>query len=190
MDVANAGTVLGDFDDATFELDGVVSTFSQREGRFFVRTDGPDGALQEYEVAYVFGVTPLQQYLVPFPRGRYQVLPLCWDTRPADEGGQRWFHLYPDEGIDHTDPLHWTRISQNWNHVCVECHSTDLRKEYDLATDTFATSWEEIDVSCEACHGPASRHVEWARAAERGEAPATDAKVGLTIGLRETDAGV
>jgi hypothetical protein len=114
-------------------------------------------------------VWPLQQYLVAFPGGRYQTLPLCWDARAADQGGQRWFHLYQDERIAPTDELYWTRVSQNWNYQCAECHSTDLRKHYDPATRTYSTTWNEIDVSCEACHGPGSRHVAWAEAARQGD---------------------
>ncbi|MEJ2309328.1 MAG: tetratricopeptide repeat protein [Gammaproteobacteria bacterium] len=47
--------------------------------------------------------------------------------------------------------------------MCAECHSTNLLKNYDEASDTFDTTWSEIDVSCEACHGPGSQHVAWAR---------------------------
>ena len=46
--------------------------------------------------------------------------------------------------------------------MCAECHSTNLRKNYDAATNTYDTTWSEIDVGCEACHGPGSRHVAWA----------------------------
>jgi ssDNA-binding Zn-finger/Zn-ribbon topoisomerase 1 len=46
--------------------------------------------------------------------------------------------------------------------MCAECHSTNL-KIYDVASDTFDTKWSEIDVSCEACHGPASNHISWSR---------------------------
>ena len=159
MQVANADTVLGDFSGASIEHFGVISTFNVRDGRFIVSTDGADGDLQDFAVKYTFGVTPLQQYLVEFPGGRLQALPLAWDSRNADQGGQRWFHLYPDEAIDHTDVLHWTGPQQNWNYMCAECHSTNLEKNYSAATDSFATAWSEIDVGCEACHGPGSRHV-------------------------------
>src|SRR6185295_4217165 len=91
-----------------------------------------------------------------------QALSLAWDTRPKDQGGQRWFHLYPNEQIRHDDFLHWTKLNQNWNFMCAECHSTGVRKNYDAATDRFTTTFAEISVGCEACHGPGSSHVAWA----------------------------
>jgi tetratricopeptide (TPR) repeat protein len=160
MQPADSSTVLGDFEDRTVVNHGVRTSFFRRGGAYWVRTDGPDGNLAEYQVAYTFGVYPLQQYLVPFPRGRYQALPIAWDSRPRNEGGQRWFHLYPDETIGPRDVLHWTGLLQNWNFMCAECHSTDLRKGYVAAADSYATTWSEIDVSCEACHGPGSEHVK------------------------------
>lgn len=165
-------TVKGDFSGRSFERQGVVTRFERRDGRYLVRTDGPDGRLAEFEVKYVFGVTPLQQYLLELPGGRLQALSIAWDSRPKQQGGERFFHLYPGETIDHRDVLHWTRPSQNWNTQCAECHSTNLRKGYVPSEHRFATSFSELDVSCEACHGPGSRHVEWARAAAaRGREP-------------------
>jgi predicted CXXCH cytochrome family protein len=114
-------------------------------------------------VKYTFGLYPLQQYLVEFPDGRIQALPLAWDTRPKEQGGQRWFHLYPNEEIGHDDVLHWTKLNQNWNFMCAECHSTGVRKNYDAAKDRFATSFAEISVGCETCHGQGSAHVAWAK---------------------------
>ena len=172
MQEANERTILGDFDDARLVHDGLTTRFFRKDGKAFVRTDGPDGRPADYPVAYVFGVAPLQQYLVELPGGRYQALSVAWDSRPKAEGGQRWFHLYPGERVDHRDVLHWTKLSQSWNTQCAECHSTNLRKGYRLAEDRFETTFSEIDVSCEACHGPGSRHVEWAqRAKARGQAP-------------------
>ena len=118
---------------------------------------------------YTFGADPLQQYLIAFPDGRYQALSAAWDVRPAEEGGQRWFHLHPDERIPPGDELHWTSPNYNWNFMCAECHSTNLQKNYDLEEDRYQTRWSENNVSCEACHGPGSNHVAWAEAVERGE---------------------
>ncbi len=161
MQIATRETVLGNFEDTTYESHGVTSAFSSDGEQFAVRTDGPDGELKDYTITHTFGIQPLQQYLVEFPDGHYQMLPLAWDTRLREEGGQRWFHLYPGEDIDYADELHWTGRNQNWNYMCAECHSTNLRKNYDVATDSFQTTWSEIDVSCEACHGPASNHIKW-----------------------------
>ncbi len=183
MDAADASTVLGDFEDASFTHFGVTSTFFRRDGKFFVRTDGPDGRLNEYAIEYTFGAAPLQQYLIGFPGGRYQALSIAWDTRSVEEGGQRWFHLYPDEPVPHGDLLHWTGIAQNWNFMCAECHSTNLMKNYDLDGDRYQTTWSEIDVSCEACHGPASNHVSWARAVADGETPPDSQGKGLVVDL-------
>jgi tetratricopeptide (TPR) repeat protein len=163
MQPATDTTVAGDFDNARFSYAGVTSTFSRRDGKFVVRTDGPDGALQDFDVKYTFGTAPLQQYLIEFPDGRLQALSIAWDTRGRAEGGQRWFHLYPGQNVNHRDALHWTGPSQNWNYMCAACHSTGVRKNYDPETRRFATTYAEVNVACEACHGPGSNHVAWAR---------------------------
>src|SRR5262249_44471702 len=164
MDHATDKSVLGDFNDASFDYFGVHSRFFRRDGKYLIETDGSDGKLATFEVKYTFGVEPLQQYLVEFSDGRVQALSLAWDSRPKQQGGQRWFHLYPNEEIKHDDVLHWTKLNQNWNFMCAECHSTGVRKNYDAANDRFASTWAEINVGCEACHGQGSQHVGWARA--------------------------
>jgi len=166
MQPANSATVLGDFDDAEFTHYGVTSVFYRQGDNFLVSTDGTGGSLQDFRIKYTFGVYPLQQYLVEIPGGRMQALSIAWDARPQVEGGQRWFHLYPDEPIPHDDLLHWTQPSQNWNTGCAECHSTNLQKNYDATTRRFNTAWSEVNVACEACHGPGVDHQLWA---ERGE---------------------
>jgi predicted CXXCH cytochrome family protein len=119
------------------------------------------------------------------PRGRLQALSIAWDSRPKTQNGQRWFHLYPDERITHDDELHWSRPSQNWNFMCADCHSTGLRKNYDRDADRFHTTWAEISVGCEACHGPGSRHVAWAALPRTSRAARRDATKGLTTRLTE-----
>ena len=151
MAEATADTVLGDFDNAEFEHFGVTSKFYRKDGRYFVSTPGPDGKLAEFQITHTFGWYPLQQYLIPFPGGRLQCLPIAWDVKK-----KRWYHLYPDRPLDPEDWLNWTRQGQNWNGMCAECHSTNLKKNYDLDTDTYHTTWSEISVGCEACHGPGS----------------------------------
>jgi len=172
-------SVAAPFSGTSFSYGGVTSRFTRSGDQFIVRTDGPDGALTDYPVAYTFGVDPLQQYLLRLPGGRLQALSIAWDTRPKAQGGQRWFHLYPAERVDHRDVLHWTGPAQNWNHMCAECHSTNVQKGYAADRDTFDTRWSEVNVSCEACHGPGSRHIEWARQ----KSPAGDRQKGFVFSL-------
>ena len=180
MDHATDTSVLGDFSNASFDYHGVRSRFFRENGRFLVETDGPDGALAVFEIKYTFGVDPLQQYLIEFADlaacRRYR---LPGTVVRKEKGGQRWFHLYPDEHIRHDDVLHWTKRNQNWNFMCAECHSTGVRKNYDAASDRFATSWAEISVGCEACHGKGSAHV--ARAQDRqASGPSQGARIRTT----------
>ena len=169
MAIATKESVLGDFNDQTLEHHGVTSRMFRDGERFMINTEGPDGQMHDYEIKYTFGVEPLQQYMVEIQRpadaaeneiGRVQVLRVSWDTAQ-----KKWFYLTPPdvfEKIDPTDPLHWTGITQNWNTTCATCHSTGYHKNFDVATNSYHTTFSEIDVSCEACHGPASYHVELA----------------------------
>jgi Tfp pilus assembly protein PilF len=187
MQQATPATVLGDFSDAKVNHFGVVTSFSRSGDRFLVHTDGPDGALHDYQIAYTFGHYPLQQYLIALPGGRLQALGIAWDARPKEQGGQRWFHLYPDQRLPAGDRLHWTGRDQTWNYQCAGCHSTGLAKNFDLGGNSYATTWSDVDVSCEACHGPGARHVAWARS-HAGAAVPTDAdRRGLTNWLKTTD---
>jgi len=164
MKPATKDSVLGNFDNASYKHFGQLSEFYARDGQYYVKTDNQEGELQEYKVAYTFGFYPLQQYLVDVGSGRYQALLTAWDSRPKSEGGQRWFHLYPDEKIPAGDPLHWTGAYFNWNSRCAECHSTKLERNYDPLKNQYNTTWSDINVACESCHGPGGQHVDWAKA--------------------------
>ncbi len=184
MQEANDKTVLGDFSGATVSHGGVTSTFYKKDGKFWVTTEGADGKPADFEIRYTFGVSPLQQYLIELPKGRLQALGIAWDTRSKDAGGQRWFALDPEHNRPPGDPLHWTGIDQNWNYQCAFCHATNLKKNYDPNADSFHTTWSELSVGCEACHGPASRHVAWA--SKPGDwQRSDDPKKGFAVGLDE-----
>ena len=183
MQVASSSSVLGNFENSSFRYASVKSRFWKRDGRFFVRTDGADGKLADFEIKYTFGVRPLQQYLIELPGGRLQALGIAWDSRTKDSGGQRWFHLYPGQNVTAGDALHWTGINQNWNFMCSECHSTQVRKNFDPVSGSFNTSWAEPSVSCEACHGPGSDHVAWSGASKSEQL--ADKSKGLVIALSE-----
>ncbi len=170
MDLATEDTVLADFDNATFERDGVVSRMFRDGDRYMIHTEGEEGEMRDFHVKYVFGVDPLQQYMVEFDRTpgmpdseipRVQVLRLSWDTAKKE-----WFYLRPPDvkdKLEPDDPLHWTGIGQRWQTMCADCHSTNLKRNFDAKTNQYHTTFSEIDVSCEACHGPGSLHVELAQ---------------------------
>ncbi|NOY38290.1 MAG: tetratricopeptide repeat protein [Chlorobi bacterium] len=162
MDVARPESVRGNFNHAVFKaLDGTVSRFYTRDHKYYVETPGPGGKVKEFNITHTFGVKPLQQYLIPFESGRLQCLPIAWDTER-----KTWFSLadsmYRNENLSPGNWLYWTNNGQNWNGMCADCHSTNLQKGYDPVKHTFHTTWSDIDVNCEACHGPGSKHIEWA----------------------------
>ena len=162
MDTAIESTVLGNFNNTVFTHNGFKHRFYKKDGRFYVHTLGTGGKAADYPIDYTFGYRPLQQYLIKFNSGRYQCLPIAWDTKR-----KTWYHLadsvYKGQDIKPNDWLYWTNNGQNWNGMCAECHSTNLQKNYDPKTDSYHTTWSEIDVACEACHGPAEEHIKWAK---------------------------
>jgi len=185
MQLANRETVLADFSNASLTHDGVTSTFFKQADEYLVNTVGPDGKLHDYKIKYTFGVTPLQQYLVEFPGGRIQALDIAWDSRTKEQGGQRWFHLNPDEHIPAGDVLHWTGPNLNWNYMCAECHSTDLKKNYDSVSKSYDTTWSEINVSCEACHGAGENHVSWVNSKDKSSKNNVSLNKGLVTEFNE-----
>ncbi len=204
MQPATQASVLADFDNASYVHHDVTSRMFRRGDKFMVSTEGPDGKLGEFEVKYVFGVTPLQQYMVEFPNSsdlkadsktdsetssatdsatstlatggipRVQVLRLSWDTERKE-----WFYLAPPdvpEKLAASDDLHWTGVAQRWNNMCADCHSTDFHKNFVPPSPSalpdpvplgdipgsYHSTFVEMHVSCEACHGPGSVHVDLA----------------------------
>ena len=172
-------TVKADFNNSRFTYNNITSRFYKKDKRFYVLTDNAKGALEEFEITYTFGTYPLQQYLIDFPDGRKQVLSIIWDTRPVAEGGQRWYHLFPEApslthgepAVSNDDPLHWTGLYFNWNSRCASCHSTNLQKRYEPTENRYDTRWSELSVGCEACHGPAASHLTWTRAPSKDAQP-------------------
>ncbi|KPC55353.1 multiheme c-type cytochrome [Amantichitinum ursilacus] len=157
MKVASAQTVLGNFDNATFDYNGVTTRFYKKGAEFRVQTDGPDGKPGDFKVIHTFGLAPLQQYLIEMPGGRMQALGIAWNVDK-----KQWFHLYPHDKLTAADELHWTRPAQNANFMCVECHVTNMKRNYSAVDDSFKSTWNSLGVGCQACHGPASNHLAWA----------------------------
>lgn len=158
MQVPNGDSVLGDFDNVEVEFHQITTRFFKRDNEFFVQTTNKQGERQTFKVKYTFAFDPLQQYILDTGEGHMQAFNIAWDTRPATQGGQRWYHLQPDESITPDHPFFWQRHFQNWNSRCAECHTTGYEKNYQPETNSYATQFAEATVGCESCHGPAALH--------------------------------
>jgi predicted CXXCH cytochrome family protein len=184
MAEANEQNVLGDFNNASFSYIGHTARFAKQDGRFVVSTENGEGKNENFTVTYTLGYKPLQQYLVTFPDGRIQALPFAWDTRAKQDGGQRWFHLYPNDNVTADNPLFWTRPLQNWNHMCGDCHTTDYSKNFSDQTNAFHSHWSELANGCESCHGAGSAHA--ALMQELKQIPASKLPADLRISRMNT----
>jgi tetratricopeptide (TPR) repeat protein/ssDNA-binding Zn-finger/Zn-ribbon topoisomerase 1 len=178
MQHANDESVLGDFNNVTLEFKGKNNRFFKKADQYWVNIAGPDGKHQDYQIKYTFAYTPLQQYMVEFGDGRVQLIPFAWDSRTKEEGGQRWFDLYPNQKETHQE-FFWTNTGQNWNYMCADCHSTNVEKNFNEKDNTYNTTFSEINVACESCHGAASDHIEWTKnkSSELDKSPELDKSI-------------
>ncbi len=159
MDHATDQSVRGDFNDVQVDFKGQTHRLYKKDDQFWINTADANGEFKDYQIKFTFGYEPLQQYMVQFDDGRVQLIPFAWDTRAKTEGGQRWFYLHPDHSDSH-DEFFWLNSGQNWNYMCADCHSTNVKKQFDVEQNQYSTSYSEINVGCEACHGPASQHLQ------------------------------
>jgi len=175
MALADDSSVRADFNNTRFEHDGIATIFSRRDGRFFVRTQGPDGKPAEFEVKYTFAYEPLQQYLVDAGGGRLQALDIAWDTTKKE-----WFWL--GEGAPERPGAtnHWTGPFYRWNRTCIDCHSTDPLANFQPETNTYESTYVATSIGCQSCHGGGEKHVEWAQAKSQGASTAAAPDTGLT----------
>lgn len=146
MDHATDKSVLANFDNQSLKSKNRDGRFFKKSDEFWVEITEHGKQPEEFRIKYTFGFDPLQQYMVEFENGSVQLLPFTWDARSEKEGGQRWYDLYPE--TTKNDEFYWQNKGQNWNFMCADCHSTDLKKGYDKATNTYETTWKEINVGC------------------------------------------
>ncbi|MTH77064.1 hypothetical protein GL286_04940 [Paracoccus aestuariivivens] len=151
-------TVVADFNNTEFHGNGMDVKFSKDEKGFHAKVTEMDGVTQDYNVHSVVGIKPLQQYLFETAPGKLQSFDVVWDVDKKE-----WFHLYPDSLLPPTDGMHWSGPYKNWNARCAECHSTGFEKNYNPQTRSYQSTQVEIGVGCEACHGPGSKHRDWAK---------------------------
>ena len=165
--------VLGDFERSNeYSYEGTHSRMEREGDRYFMEYTGPDGKTARHSVDYLLGVNRHQIYLHAFPDGRLQVLPTHWNVR---EGAWRDSREGPvtagPKPLPVTHPGYWSNYSRTYNRACMECHSSLSRKRFDLATHTYASTFDPA-IGCEACHGPGGQHA----AARQDPDPAAQAR--------------
>jgi hypothetical protein len=144
--------VEGDFSPAAaFAQNGRSYSMERRDGRYFISVARQKQPAEKFEVNYTLGARRFQGYLSKLPDGRIYVLPVFWHNET-----KRWVDWKEITPIP-DDPDHDLR--QIWNVTCVNCHATNLVKNFDPATKRYATTWTEMGIGCEACHGPGAAHL-------------------------------
>ncbi len=172
MEVPNSKSVLGDFNNTTFEADGLKNEFFISGNDYMVAVEN-NGQRDTFKIKYTFGYTPLQNYLVETEGGKIQTLRATWDTEKGI-----WYNQFPGEVFDKNDWFYFTNQSANWNGMCASCHSTDVSKNFDPSSQTYNTTFSEITVGCESCHGKGSKHVSIAEAGGYNSANSGFEKIG------------
>jgi len=150
-------SILGDFSDVEVSHHSQQARFYSKDGDYLIDFT-EQGVMTTYTVAFAFGHSPLQEYLIETSDGRYQVFPFAYDTRDRELGGQKWYPIYADEDIEPNDRLHWKQPLQNWNGMCADCHSDGLKRNYLPSKNKFDTTYDNINVGCASCHTQGPTH--------------------------------
>ncbi len=149
-------------------------------GGGYVLESGPVGKKKQYRIEYALGGKNVFYFLTPMDRGRLQTLPVAYDVRRKE-----WFdtalsglrHI-PGQMAGET-PVGWQEYPYTFNTSCYGCHVSQLSTNYDLKTDSYASTWKEPGINCETCHGPSEAHNAAMRTLPKGQKPANDAALKL-----------
>ena len=133
----------------TFQEGLLTTKVSEERNRLIVQQTGPDGIPSFHRAVAVIGVEPLIQYLAPFPGGRLQVINPAYDPKKRD-----WFDIYKAEPRQAHEWGFWKNQGMNWNSQCAYCHTTGFEKNYRPETDSYASTWKAMGISCSQCHRP------------------------------------
>jgi predicted CXXCH cytochrome family protein len=155
-------TIVGDFRDGTKFADHDRSyTFGSKGGKPYVSVSFGGRVPETFTVDYTLGAKRYQGYLATLPEGRIYVLPVFWHI--ASKRWVDWKEITPIPDGAHD-------IRQIWNSNCFNCHATNLVQGFDVAAKEYRSTWTEMGIGCEACHGPGRPHVELMTAWEKDPA--------------------
>jgi predicted CXXCH cytochrome family protein len=144
-------TVVGDFREGTkFADHGRSYTFGTKDGKPYVSVAVPGRTPETFSVDYTLGAKRYQGYLSTLPEGRIYVLPVFWHVAT-----KRWIDWKEITSVP--EGVH--NLRQIWNANCFNCHATNLTQGYNVEEKNYKTTWSEMGIGCEACHGPGREHV-------------------------------
>ena len=150
-------TIVGDFrEGTTFSDHGRSYTFNMKNGTPVVTVSFGGRVPETFAVDYTLGAKRYQGYLSMLPEGRIYVLPVFWHI--ASKRWVDWKEITPIPDGAHD-------LRQIWNANCFNCHGTNIVQGYDINDKRYRSTWTEMGIGCEACHGPGREHValmeEW-----------------------------
>jgi predicted CXXCH cytochrome family protein len=164
--VAEGAAVLAPFRGESIDVLGFRATMDRTpSGRPRMRIAHDEGAsasvILDAEIELTVGSHRYQQYVARLDTGAGELerwrLPMAWHVAE-----QRWIHLggaflVPDGAHGNVEDV--MRFMSRWNDNCIFCHNTEpvpgLQPDGRLRSEVA-----ELGIACEACHGPASDHVE------------------------------
>lgn len=138
--------------------------------------------VKEYPVSWALGGKNVSYYLTELDNGMLQTIPLAYDHNKKiwynnPESAVRHF---PDHNMPADEALPWKDRMYTFNTSCYSCHVSQLETNFDVASDTYHSTWKESGINCETCHGPSADHVRVMKEAEKkGKVPA-DIKIIMT----------
>ncbi|MBW2175207.1 MAG: hypothetical protein JRF64_11575, partial [Deltaproteobacteria bacterium] len=143
--------VVGDFrKNNRLKSDNKAITMLEKDGEYYITATGPDEKEHTYKVKYLIGEFWKQLYVTEFPNGELHILPAMWIVET-----QSW-----------QKSKYWSDTIYQYS--CSGCHNTGTQINYDKSTDSFKTTWSDLGVACESCHGPGSKHLDAKEGDESG----------------------
>ncbi|HPR62061.1 MAG TPA: ammonia-forming cytochrome c nitrite reductase subunit c552, partial [Prolixibacteraceae bacterium] len=138
-------------------------------------------SLNYYRVIWALGGKNVYYFLTDLDGGRLQTLPIAFNVKTGlwynnPESAIRHFPQMDETSIN-DQALPWKHRQYTFNTSCYSCHVSQLNNNFDLASNTYQTNWNEAGINCETCHGPGSEHIKAARIAEKRGVTLTDMKL-------------
>ncbi len=167
---ATDAVIVGDFNKVSLADNGRSYRMETRDGRRYISVSHAGRPSETFEVHYTLGAKRFQGYLTRLPEGRIYVLPVFWHV--AQKRWLDWKEITPVPDGDHD-------LRQIWNASCFNCHATNLEAKFDVASKTYNTTWTEMGLGCEACHGPGRPHIARMEDWEKNGRPEPGAPIGI-----------